>query len=215
MPYIYTLAGQTYHDNYTIMRPLIMDHASDANVLNIKDEFMFGPNMLICPVYEYEKRSREIYLPGTSDWYDLYTGALYEGGKTYDIDAPLSKIPVFVPQGAIIPIGPEIQYTDELPADTIALCIFGGKNGAFELYEDEGTNTNYENGQFRKIPIVYNDETGNLMIGKAFGSYSGMTEKICFVIKLYKPQSGKSPNIFSTSGMKITYDGNPITLNIL
>ena len=54
MPYIYTLAGWTWHRDYTIMRPLVMDHAADPAVLNIADEFMFGPDLLVCPVYTYK-----------------------------------------------------------------------------------------------------------------------------------------------------------------
>ena len=63
LPYIYSLAGAAYHDNYTIMRGLAMDFAKDTAVLNIADQYMFGSSLLIYPVYEYKKTSREVYLP--------------------------------------------------------------------------------------------------------------------------------------------------------
>lgn len=76
MPYIYTLAGMTWLNDFTIMRPLVMDFAADENVNNIGDQFMFGPSIMVSPVYQYEARSREIYFPKSSDWYDFYTGEL-------------------------------------------------------------------------------------------------------------------------------------------
>jgi alpha-D-xyloside xylohydrolase len=136
MPYIYSLSGMTYFDDYTIMRALIMDHAVDKNVLNIADEFMFGPSLLVCPVYDYKVRDRKVYLPSTSNWYNLLSGEFFEGGKEYTVAAPLEKIPVFVKEGAIVPVGPDIQYVNEKLADPITLFVFEGKDGSFALYED-------------------------------------------------------------------------------
>ena len=73
MPYIYSLAGNTYHNDYTIMRGLVMDFAKDTAVTNIGDQFMFGPSLLINPVYNYQQRERELYLPKGQGWYDLYS----------------------------------------------------------------------------------------------------------------------------------------------
>ena len=89
LPYIYSIAGMTYHDNYTMMRGLVMDFAKDTAVLNIGDQYMFGPSLLINPVYEYKQRQRELYLPKGQGWYDLYSGKWYEGGQKLISDAPL------------------------------------------------------------------------------------------------------------------------------
>ncbi|HBG54568.1 MAG TPA: alpha-xylosidase, partial [Rikenellaceae bacterium] len=62
MPYIYTLAGKTWSEDYTIMRGLIMDFAEDENVINISDQYMFGSALMVCPVYEYKARKRDVYL---------------------------------------------------------------------------------------------------------------------------------------------------------
>ena len=85
MPYIYSLAGMTHFDDYTIMRALVMDHGKDRNTENISDEFMFGPSFLIAPVYEYGARQREVYFPNTSGWYNFYTGKYIQGGQTFMI----------------------------------------------------------------------------------------------------------------------------------
>jgi alpha-D-xyloside xylohydrolase len=177
MPYIYTLAGKAYHDDYTIMRALVMDFADDTNVLNIGDEYMFGSSILVCPVYEYKARSREVYLPSTSGWYDFYSGKYHEGGQVIEVPAPLEKMPLFIMEGSIIPIGPEIQYTGEKLADPLTLYIYAGRDGYFELYEDENVNYNYEKGMYATIPFSYNDESQTLTMGEIKGSYPGMPEK--------------------------------------
>lgn len=79
MPYIYTLAGMTWHNDYTIMRPLVMDFPADTAVLNIGDQYMFGPAFMACPVYTYGARSRTVYFPAGTGWYDFYSGRPYYG----------------------------------------------------------------------------------------------------------------------------------------
>src|SRR5436190_6093637 len=143
MPYIYSLAGAAYHNNYTIMRGLVMDFSKDTAVLNIGDQYLFGPSLLINPVCKDKQTTREVYLPKSAGWYDLYSGKWYAGGQKIIANAPYEKIPVFVKAGSIIPFGPELQYTSEKPADTIMLNIYTGADSSFNLYEDEGTNYNY------------------------------------------------------------------------
>ncbi len=210
MPYIYTLAGMAFHDDYTIMRGLVMDFVSDKNVLNINDQFMFGPSLLINPVCKYLQRSRKVYLPQTTGWYDFYTGAYYEGGKTITANAPLSRIPIFVKEGSILPQGPQIEYTDEKPDSVIKLYVYAGKDAEFDLYEDEGINYNYESGAFSRIPISYNEKTGALTLGKRSGVFNGMLANrefhVVFIDKnhpfMYGDEQVKA-KIISYSGKKI------------
>jgi alpha-D-xyloside xylohydrolase len=147
MPYIYSLAGKTYVNDYTIMRGLAMDFGADPAVKNIRDAYMFGPSLLINPVYTYQATSRDVYLPAGQGWYDLYSGKYFDGGKTIIADAPYERMPVFVKAGSIIPTGADIQYTSEKPADVITLFVYTGRDASFSLYEDEGTNYNYEQGK--------------------------------------------------------------------
>jgi len=182
MPYIYSLAGLVTHEDYTIMRALVMDYASDKQVLNIGDQFMFGPAILVNPVTEYKARSRPVYLPHGNSWYELQSGQYYFGGQYIQAKAPYHDIPLFVKAGAIIPFGPEIQYSDEKPADPIRLYVYTGQDGNFRLYEDENINYNYEKGQFAIIPLVWNEPNRTLTIGKRQGSFSGMLENRIFQI---------------------------------
>lgn len=177
MPYIYSLAGHSYFNDYTIMRGLVMDFNHDPKVKNIADQYMFGPSILVSPIHEYKSTSREVYLPEGSGWFDFYTAEYFEGGQTRKVNAPLERIPLFVKAGSILPAGPELQYTTEKPADPITFYIFPGADATFTLYEDENINYNYENGQFTTINIRYDDKTGSVVIGERKGSFSGMPEE--------------------------------------
>jgi alpha-D-xyloside xylohydrolase len=176
-----------------------MDFGSDKNVLNIDDQFMFGPFMLVNPVYEYTARTRNVYLPATTGWYDFATGKHYTGGQTINAAAPYTNIPLFIKEGAILPVGPEIQYTTQKPADPITLFVFAGKDGTFTLYEDENTNYNYEKGAYALIPFTYNDVSKTLLIGARKGQFEGMSTKRTFNI------------VFITSSKpgKLKFDGTP------
>jgi alpha-D-xyloside xylohydrolase len=214
MPYIYSLAGSSYHDDYTIMRGLVMDFGKDTSVLNIGDQFMLGPSLLVNPVYEYKQRNRQLYLPAGQGWYDLYSGKYYEGGQRIKADAPYERMPVYVKQGSIIPFGPALQYTDEKPADTIALYVYSGKDASFELYEDGGTTYDYEKGAFSVIPISYNQDSRILTIGKREGSYNGMLAKRVFRIIHISPASSKRLNINLQEGKKVIYNGKSLNVKI-
>ena len=205
MPYIYTLAGRTHFDDYTIMRPLVMDFSNDKKVENISDQFMFGPSFMVCPVYKYDVRKREVYFPAGSNWYNFYTGDLINGGQTLSVDAPYGRIPLFIREGAIIPVGPEIQYVDEKPANTIVLYVYKGKNGSFNLYEDEGTNYDYEKGFSSTIPFNYNDLNGVLTIGQRKGEFKGMLTNRKFIIVPVSKNS-KKPFVYDATGQVVNYD---------
>lgn len=182
MPYIYSLAGHVTHGDYTIMRALVMDFGHDPGVLDIGDQFMFGPALLINPVTEYRARFRSVYLPKGCGWYRLQSGAYFKGGRTIEADAPYEDIPIFVKEGSILPFGPAIQYTDEKPADPIRLMVYTGKDAAFTLYEDEGANYHYEQGLFASIPLRYSEKEQTLTIGDRKGSFPGMLQERTFEI---------------------------------
>ena len=174
MPYIYSLAGQAWLNDYTIMRGLTMDFSLDTEVFDIADQYMFGPSLMVNPVTEYKARSRNVYLPSAYGWYDVRTGRHYAGGTVIEADAPYEWMPLFAREGSLIPTGPDIQYTGEKEADPLTLWVYGGADGAFELYEDEGDNYNYEDGAYTLIPLTWNEAERTLTIGKREGEYRGM-----------------------------------------
>ena len=206
MPYIYTMAGMTYFNDYTIMRPLFMDFPADKKVENISNQFMFGPAFMVCPVYSYEARERNVYFPTGSNWYDFYTGNYITGGKQVSVDAPYEHIPLFIREGSIIPVGPELQYTGEKKADKIVLYVYKGKDGSFTLYEDEDNNYNYESGKYANISFTYNNTSNTLTIGERKGQFDGMLKNRTFTIVTVSKDKPKAFN-YDADGQNISYDG--------
>lgn len=176
MPYIYSLAGWVYFNDYTIMRPLAMDFGQDKNVLNIGDQYLFGPCLMVCPVYEYKARERNVYFPAGAGWYSVYSGQFTAGGQQLKVDAPYDRMPLFAATGSILPLGNVIQSTTENQKD-LMIFVYAGKDGKFTLYEDEGVNYNYEKGAYSTIPFIYNDKEKTLTIGKQTGEFSGMNRE--------------------------------------
>ena len=206
MPYIYSMAGMTHFQDYTIMRPLVMDFTADKQVYNIGDQYMFGPALMVAPVYEYGARERDLYFPAGCGWYDFYAGKHIDGGQQLTVDAPYERIPLYVREGAIIPYGPDMQYSNEKPADVINLYVYTGQDGTFTLYEDEGTNYNYEKGQYAMIPFTYNEAEGTLTIGDREGEFPGMLKERTFnVVKVSKDKA--QPFDLNAKGQVVKYDG--------
>lgn len=176
MPYIYTLAGDAYHKDGTMMRGLAMDFGNDPNVRDINTQYLFGPSLLVNPVYEFGARSRDVYLPAGDDWYDFHSGEKYSGGRQIQAKAPYTRMPLFVKAGSILPTGPEIQHTGESLNTSLTVNVFTGADGKFEIYEDDGSSYGYEQGEWSRIPLSYNDASGELVIGERIGSFDGMAE---------------------------------------
>lgn len=214
MPYIYSLAGLTWFNDYTIMRAMVMDFGSDKNVLNIGDQYMFGPSLLVAPVYKYRARTRKVYFPESTGWYDFYTGEHILGGQTLDVEAPYERLPLFVKEGSIIPFGPEIQFTDEKPGDPVTIYIYTGKDCAFTLYEDEGINYNYEKGTFSSIKFTHDNSKGELTIGDRTGGYNGMPGKRIFNIVWIDKDNPKGFDPQMVPQASVIYEGNKVSVGL-
>ena len=214
MPYLYSIAAWAHLKDYTLMRALVMDFNGDKNVENIPNQWMFGPSFMACPVGYYGARSREVYFPQQRGWYDLYTGKYIAGGQTLEVEAPYERIPVFVPEGSIIPFGPEIQWSDEKPAELINLYVYEGKDAEFLLYEDEGTNYNYEKGKYATINITYSESSKTLTIGARKGSFNGMLQNRRFNVVTISKNHAQALNLENPQGKMIEYNGAEVKVNL-
>ena len=215
MPYLYSMAGMVHFKDYTMMRGLVMDFNGDDNIYNIKDQWMFGSALMACPVGEYQKYSRNVYLPKQKGWYDFYTGKHYAGGQTIVADAPYEKIPVFVPEGSILPVGPEMEWSDQKKPELIDLYVYAGKDGSYTLYEDEGTNYNYEKGKYATIDFLYDDAQKTLTIGARKGSFDGMLQKRRFNVVLVSGDNQQGISLAKApKGKKVKYAGQVVTVKL-
>ena len=221
MPYIYSTSWQVSANDDSFMRALVMDYAADRNVWDMNDEFMFGRSLLVAPVTEamymperrawYEefpdwtqKKEMEVYLPAGNRWYDYATNKVYGGGATVKVDASIDHCPLFVREGSILPIGPEVQYTSEKPWDDLLICVYAGPKGNFTLYEDEGDNYNYEKGAYSTIDFTLKGR--KLTIGARKGSYPGMLQNRTFHIMYIDGNTVK--------GQTVSYSGKAVTINL-
>lgn len=216
LPYIYSIAGWITHRNYTMMRGLAFDFRNDPNVYDIKDQYMFGPALLVNPVTKpmyYDKEStkiedvpkvRSVYLPSGTYWYCFWTGKRLKGGQTIEAIADLETMPLYVRAGSIIPFGPSIQYTSEKTKDPLEIKIYTGEDGEFLLYDDEGDNYNYEKGKHAMILFQWDDKRRCLTIGKRKGFYPGIQNQLNLCITVIgSDDNGKS----LMTQKQLTYDG--------
>jgi len=104
IPYIMEQARRASRDGTPVMRPLLYDFPADADACPIWDEYMFGPDLLVAPILEKGKRERNVYLPEGATWTDPYGGRTHEGGATVRVDAPMDRMPLFLKDGAKLPI---------------------------------------------------------------------------------------------------------------
>lgn len=158
-------------------------------------------------------KSRDIYLPtGEGGWVDFWTGEHFDGGQRVNAAAPLSRIPLHVRAGSILPLGPKQQYTGEKPADPIELRIYPGADGRFVLYEDDGDSYDYEKGSFATIPIQWNEGTQSLVIGKRNGKFPDMLKTRTFHVVWVSPNHGVGIDPAEKPDVVMTYKGEAVRL---
>jgi len=212
MPYLYSLAGLVHFSDYTLMRALVMDYPEDMSVRDLDSQWMFGPSFMPCPVSEYGARSREVYFP-EGGWYDFYSGEYVDGGRSCSVAAPLERMPLFVRGGSIVPFGPDIQWTDQFPADKIKLLVYAGADAEFTLYEDDGLTYGYERGEYATIPIKWDETAQTLTLGRRSGSYPGMPEDRSFSVIIVDPEHPVGCSVLDddAAGVEILYSGESVS----
>jgi alpha-D-xyloside xylohydrolase len=213
-PYIYSVAGAVTHKDDTMMRPLVMDFPKDAKARTLTDEYQFGPAFLVAPVTTPKARRRAVYLPAGAEWYDFWSGKPAAGGTTVDAPAPLDEMPLFVKAGAIVPVGPELQYIGEKPSDPTTLYIYQGADGAFTIYEDSGVTYDYEKGAFSEIPLQWNNASKTLTIGARKGTFPGMLEKRTFHIVVVSKTQATGFSFEPKTDKTVAYEGKALTIKL-
>jgi len=214
IPYIYSNAFTAYQTGVPLMRSLVLNYQNDPEVYQIGDQYMFGSEMMVCPITVKGAQTRTIYFPeGT--WYDYWTGEKFEGKQYVHVLTPLDKLPIYVKEGAIIPMQPEMKYMDEKPVDQITLDIWPGKSSSFDLYEDDGLSLKYQNGDYAITNIRSSQAASGLIItiDKPKGKFVPSVHN--YVLKIHGTKFGNSALEESGKMAKGSFDAatNVLTYN--
>lgn len=185
LPYTYSQAWAV-HNGGTLVRMLPFDFRDDPAAHEVADQFMFGPAMMVCPVatpmyygpgsaqLDGIPKTRRVYLPKGTDWYDFWTGERLEGGRNIQADAGLETMPIYVRAGSIIPMGPIVNHTGEGLDQPLEIRVYPGGDASFLYYEDAGDGYGYESGEYATTSIDWREEGSRLEIGERIGSYPEM-----------------------------------------
>jgi alpha-D-xyloside xylohydrolase len=206
LPYVYSEAWQVTNHHGTLMRPLAMDWREDVEAQNIGDEYLFGPAILVSPVTTEGATTRTVYLPKAT-WWDFWTGEKAEGGRRIEADAPLSKLPLFVRAGSIVPFGPAMEWATEKPADPLEVRVYPGADGDFTLYEDENDGYDYTKGAHATIALHWDDAAKTLTVGAREGSFPGMLTKRTLKVVVVSKAHGVGIAETATADKTVMYEG--------
>jgi alpha-glucosidase/alpha-D-xyloside xylohydrolase len=168
MPYLYSAVRECTQTGMPVLRALWLHYPDDATAVARGDEFLWGRDVLVAPVAEQGAAARKVYLPRGS-WYDFWNGERLEGGREISRKVDLETMPLYVRAGAIVPMGPVKQYTAEKVDGPIRVTVYPGANGAFLLYEDDGSSFDYRRGEWMGLQMAWNDARKALSVRLANG----------------------------------------------
>ena len=213
LPYIYSAAWGVTKNGETLMRALPLEFSTDPRAREVRDQFMFGPALLINPVTAGGATQRTLYLPAGASWVDFWTGKTLSGGQIITAEAPLDRIPMYAKSGSIVAFGPSAESASAKP-DPVELRIYSGADGDFTLYEDEGDNYDYERGAYSVIPIHWDDKTQTLTIGDRRGTFPGMLEHRTFRVVGVKEAHGGGVSSTQKVDAQIEFEGKAVSTHV-
>ena len=207
-PYIYNMAWQGYREGVPMMRAMILEDGSQYNpdAWDLNKQYYFGDWFLVAPAADTSDTVVSVWLPPETTWYNYYTGKRYEGGrdgKTITVAAPLEEIPVFVKAGAIIPMGPNVNYVDEVPLDPLTLDIYPLGTTTYTLHEDDGLSRKYLTENAYSTTTYTSIEDGNNILFK-------IAPRIDYNPEAYQPDARSYNLKFNHLGLihAVTLNGN-------
>ena len=196
MPYLYTLMYNFTQTGQPMNVPTAFQFSADQNTTSLNDyEFLVGDYLMAAPVYTQGATTRTVYLPYAPgvQWYYYPNGTssqAYNGGQTITVSAPLGTLPLFVRSGAIIPMGPSMQYMNQFQPTALDINCWPAGMSAFTMYEDAGDGWDFTNLTGRaQTPFtsVRGSNTWDFTIGARQGSYNPGSRS--FYVYCYTPQN--------------------------
>jgi alpha-glucosidase (family GH31 glycosyl hydrolase) len=181
LPFRYSNAQMAYHETPVRYPVRFAPGAADEIIVGNGDS-----EMLVAPVHVPGATTRAVRLPTGGSWISYWTGKMYEGATAPTVDAPLDKVPIFVKAGSIIPMGPDIHYVDEKPADPLMLDIYPSRKSSYTFYEDDGRSNDYKQGQFARTEFSCETIGADIVlgIGASHGDYDGKPRHRTYLLKI-------------------------------
>jgi hypothetical protein len=206
VPYTYTLADQAVSTGLPITRPLYLDYAGQQQAYIHPSEYLYGPDMLVAPVTTPGNVTKQTvwFPPGT--WTDWFTGATFHGPSTQTLTVPLDRMPVFVKAGGIIPEQAPMEHVGADPAAPTTLRVYPGADGRFTFYQDAGTGTGYQRGQYSLTSVTTSTRgaVSTVSIGAAHGAYPGEQTTRSFSVDM---EGVSSPRAVLVDGRSLPASG--------
>ncbi len=176
MPYLYSLAYRASQTGLPLNNPMFFSFPDDSQTHQASSDtdFMVGPFLMASPVYQTGATQRSSYLPSGTDWYYWYGDAFHSGGSTVTKSTPIDVMPMYVTEGAIIPMGPVMEYANEYQAEQLLFHVWpGDETTTFTLYEDDGESFDYASGEYAITPLTNSTNAGvwTFTIGAKQGTY--------------------------------------------
>jgi alpha-glucosidase (family GH31 glycosyl hydrolase) len=181
LPFRYSNAQMAYHEKPVKYPVRFAQGATDEIIVGNGDS-----ELLVAPVHVEGSRQRVVQFPAGGNWINYWTGKVYEGGTGSLVEAPLDRVPLFVKAGAIIPMGPEMHYVDEKPADPLTLDIYPVAKSSCTLYEDDGVSNDYQQGAFARTAMACAMLGPDMVVdvGAAQGDYKGKLAQRTYILKI-------------------------------
>ena len=171
LSHAYTLAWEARDTGMPMMRAMWLHYPDDERARGLGDQYLWGRDLLVAPVYEPDASSRDVYLPA-GEWYDWWSNGMETGGGTITREVDLATMPIYVRAGAIVPFDPVRQYVDQPVGEPLTLRIYRGADGTYTLYDDDGISLDYLDGGGELTRITWDDSEGTLAIEPADGTTS-------------------------------------------
>ena len=182
LPYLYSMNYRTHEKSLALCEPMYYAYPETEEAYNVKNQYFFGSELLVAPITSRMNQktylgSVDVWLP-EGRWTDIYTGAIYDGGKKVKMYRGLESIPVLAREGAIIPMSSNDKENNWKNPTDMTVRIFRGNN-TFELYEDDGETNEYKNGNFAITRYTVSEDNGNLsfVISPAEGNCSSLPQR--------------------------------------
>jgi alpha-glucosidase (family GH31 glycosyl hydrolase) len=201
LPYLYSAVHECATTGMPILRALWLEYPDDPKAVACGDEYLWGKNVLVAPVVEKGADTREVYLPA-GGWYDFWTQEHLEGGREISRSVDLETMPLYVRAGAILPLGPVKQFTNEKVDKPLSISIYPGSDASFLLYEDDGGSFNYRKGEWMGVQMDWHDSNRTLTLRLAAGSR--MLPPLHRNLEVKHPQETR-PLLFDGSPLKVSF----------